>query len=498
MLFNSYIFILLFLPVTVIGYYLCNHVEKKQTGQVGLAWLFVMSLWFYAYAEIRHLPLLLGITIFNYLIGKRLIRKKEKFVLGLGITGNLLLLFYYKYMNFFMENLYALGEKQWDALEILLPLGISFLTFGEISYLVDCYHRAQTEKDSFFEFALWTVFFPKISSGPIMLYGEFAEQLRKKENRILSYDNLSKGLYAFSMGLAKKVLLADNLGKLANPGFSSIGDLNTGTAVFVMLSYTLQLYFDFSGYCDMGIGIGKMLNLNLPLNFNSPYKAVSVSDFWTRWHMTLTRFFTRYLYIPLGGSKKGKLRTYGNTLLVFLLSGLWHGANWTFVIWGGLHGIFMTLEKIIAGGSKKNESEDREGKYFSLKKAVGTCYAFVFVNFAWVFFRIPKISDAALFFRRMLGGGIRLQQNITDRVNDMIEIRLLGRLGLNPVIDRFPWLLATVILSIILIGVLGTKNTTEKMEEEKYSLKRSMVTILLLIWSVISLSEVSEFLYFNF
>lgn len=341
MVFNSYIFILAFLPLVIIGYFLLNKFYYSNMGRAGLGWLLLMSFGFYAYDAPVFLLLLMASMIVNYLLTKILNKlkqdgintlKMQKIVLVIGVILNLVPLIYFKYSNFLLDSIGTFFDADWS-LEVGLPLGISFFTFLQIAYLVDCYREERGFDYNFLEYAVYVAFFPKITMGPIVLHGEIMPQLRDKSKKQVDYNNLSQGFYAFSLGLAKKVLLADTLAKFVNVGFKSVNELNTATALIVMLSYTLQLYFDFSGYCDMAVGVSKMLNIDLPYNFNSPYKAKSISEFWDRWHMTLTRFFTRYVYIPLGGSRKGKMRTYLNTIIVFLLSGLWHGANWTFIFW---------------------------------------------------------------------------------------------------------------------------------------------------------------------
>ena len=504
MIFNSYIFILFFLPLAVSGYFILNKYFYGKKGQAGLFWLLGLSLVFYAWDIPAFLALFGTGIVINYVIGKlfyRLKQKKgesrklQKLVLFLGVLLNLAPLAYFKYGDFFVDSIEDFFHAEWNV-EVALPLGISFYTFMQIAYLVDCYREEKGFDYTFAEYAAYVAFFPKITMGPIALHSEIIPQLRDKKKRQVNYNNLSQGLYSFSQGLAKKVLLADSLAKIVNAGHYDVYELNAMTAIVVALSYTLQLYFDFSGYCDMAMGVSQMLNIELPLNFNSPYKAKSISEFWERCHMTLTRFFTRYVYIPLGGSRKGKIRTYVNTMIVFLLSGLWHGAEWNFVFWGLLHGIFMTLEKIIKDlglGFKKMPKTGR-----MILDGVKWLYTFLVINFTWIFFRAADMERAMEYLRRILGGGWKCQEVVTRVFDKIIEIRILKRFGLDSIVEAFPDLFLWSILLLLVACVVFLKNTGEKVKEEKYQWLRSIVTVVLLVWCVVSLSEVSEFLYFNF
>lgn len=504
MVFNSYIFILLFLPLTVIGYFFINKICAVKYGQAGLLWLLGMSLWFYGYAVPEFLPLLLISILVNYLIGKGILhlKKKKRGNLKLqkaamwgGIIFNLVPLLYFKYSNFFLDMVNQLkGTRLY--LELQLPLGISFYTFMQIAYLADCYREEKENDWTLLEYTTYVAFFPKMTMGPIAFASEVIPQFRQQEKKKVHYDNLSSGLYIFAQGLAKKVLIADILAKFVNAGYKNVADLNSGTALLVMLSYTLQLYFDFSGYCDMALGAARMLNIELPLNFNSPYKAKSIREFWDRWHMTLTRFFTRYVYIPLGGSRKGKSRTYLNTMFIFLLSGFWHGADWTFIFWGFLHGIFMILERM--GRDWKIGAHKATGSLKKIQDAVRRFVTFVILNVAWVFFRAESMEEAILFIKRIFSGGFQCPESILEIFEKLIEIRFLKRIGFARILDNYAQLTIWLILCLLAAAVMVLKNAQEKMHAEKYNLLRSICTVILIVWCVISLSDVSEFLYFNF
>lgn len=486
MLFNSYIFILLFLPVSVIGYFICG---KSARYELPKLWLLGMSVWFYAYLHVGYALLLTGSILVNYLIvqwmGKQKSNASRKFFLFLGIAFNIGVLFYYKYCNFFIENINSIFDSDLSLLKLLLPVGISFITFQQISYQVDCY-KGEAQKYSFLEYALYIAFFPKISSGPIMLFRDFLPQIQNRENEKVNYDNIARGFYLFAMGLAKKVLIADTFAKLVTIGFADVGALHTVSALGIMLCYSLQLYFDFSGYSDMAIGVARMFNIKLPVNFASPYKARSVSDFWKRWHITLTHFFTKYVYIPLGGNRKGRARTCINVMIVFLLSGLWHGANWTFVVWGGMHGLILVLERITDHKIEK-------------VPFVGRAFTFLFVNAAWVVFRADSLSDAGLFFSRIfVPGHGAVESALLDAMNSLVELRVLSRLGFGALTDGIPALPLVLFILGSLFMVFVTKNTQERVEKFCYNRKQRMFAVALLFWSIISLSSVNVFLYSNF
>lgn len=392
-----------------------------------------------------------------------------------------------------MTNMYLLKGEYWIWRNVVLPLGISFFTFQQVSYLIDFYRESEPMNYNFWEYAAFISFFPQLVAGPIVLHKELIPQFRDANTKNVNYDNLSQGLYAFSLGLAKKVLLADTLSKIVSIGFRDVLLINTGTGLVVMLAYTLQIYFDFSGYCDMAIGIAKMFNLVLPINFNSPYKAKTIREFWKRWHITLTRFFTTYVYIPLGGSRKGKIRTYWNTFLIFVLSGLWHGANWTFVLWGILHGVLMVIEKIYVDMTN----------YFSVKRIKLFEYAyqivvFSFINITWLIFRASSVKEASIYFRGLFNGIWNLNPMMIDKLSNMLEIRILSRLGFEKISNIYPPFYLVSFLVICYVSVYFLKNTQEKMFEAKYNWKRSIITIGLCVWSIFSLSDVGEFLYFNF
>lgn len=487
MLFNSYIFILLFLPVTLIGYFFLGHKNAPRAASV---FLLFMSLSFYAYFNIKYLPLIFISIAANYII-YRVFEKdfsgaKRKLVLAAGILFNISLLFYYKYLGFFFENINALFSTDLPVIRLLLPLGISFFTFQQLSFVIDAYKR-EVPRYGILDYALFVSYFPQLIAGPIVTHDELVLQLADPKKKKVNWQNMSEGLLLFSVGLAKKVLFADMFGVAANYGFSNIAKLSVTDAVIVMLSYTLQLYFDFSGYCDMASGIGRMMNIDLPENFISPYKADSVGAFWRGWHITLTRFFTKYIYYPLGGSKKGVARTCLNIMTVFAVSGIWHGAEWTFVLWGVAHGLIMVFERI----AKKPLSY--------IPKPLKICITFALVNLLWVLFRAENTHDALQFYSRLADlDNFRISSGVLECFETAFAsfvltdlTGLLSRTGM-----RMLCMAGIFALSLFIVFFLPTaRDIARGFKRDK---KHLAFVCVLLFWCICSLSGVSTFLYFNF
>jgi D-alanyl-lipoteichoic acid acyltransferase DltB (MBOAT superfamily) len=344
-------------------------------------------------------------------------------------------------------------------------------------------------------YAVFSSFFPVITSGPIVLHGSVIPQLDEEERHHFKWENFNRGIYLFTLGLAKKVLIADTLGKVVSAGYAELGSLSSFSTVLVIISYSLQLYFDFSGYSDMARGVSRMLNIDIPVNFNSPYKAESINDFWKRWHITLTDFLREYIYFPLGGSRKGSRRTYINIILVFLVSGLWHGAAWTFILWGLLHGIAQCVGR---------KFQNTLGK---LPKAVHVLITFIFVNLAWVVFRSENISQAGtvlgnLFSNKTITSGSEIFQNIYitefKTFFQYLGLRNGAGLGYLNFINDHALIIATVIIAMLLIAVFFGRNSDEIVERYKPDWKHLLVISILLFWCIISLGSVSTFLYTNF
>ena len=358
--------------------------------------ILVGSIFFYAWGAPKFIFVILGTTLLDfYLVGwmdKVTNDRHRKLMLLFSVTVNLGLLVYFKYSNFFIENVNAalsvFGDKQIHWTKLVLPIGISFYTFETITYVVDVYRRVHKPLTKFWDYQLYIILFPKLIAGPIIRYHELADQIKDRADVI---DDKLTGFYRFIFGLAKKVLIANQMGHVADEIFAlNYLEMDTLTAWLGSLAYTFQIYFDFSGYSDMAIGLAKMMGFRFPENFNNPYISQSITEFWRRWHMTLGSWMKNYLYIPLGGNKVSKNRLYFNLWLVFLASGLWHGASWSFVFWGAFHGFFLVIERAFFGKVLL-----RIGKLPSI------LITFFIVNIGWVFFRIEKIGDAFLYLKTM-------------------------------------------------------------------------------------------------
>lgn len=484
MLFNSYIFVLVFLPLCMIGYFGCSHFGKGTYGQV---FLLGMSLWFYGYFHVEYLFIIVFSILCNYgfyvLLGRSSGSGRRKWLLAGALMLNVGILFYYKYFNFFLENVNGIFGRNFALTSILLPLGISFFTFQQLSFVIDAY-KGEVPAYRFLDYACFVTYFPQLIAGPIVTHDELIPQFMDEERKRFRWDNFVRGMYLFVLGLSKKVLIADTFGNGVNWGFANIGELDSTNGFLVMLFYTIQIYFDFSGYCDMAVGLGRMMNLELPLNFHSPYRAASITEFWERWHMTLTRFFTRYVYIPLGGSRKGTVRTCRNVMLVFLVSGLWHGADWTFVLWGACHGVCSVLTRLCKGTLER------------IPQAVRWLGTFLFLNVTWVLFRADSIGDAA----RLLGKLLELDFGpVNGSLTAGFYLPECGLLdSLIPFTRICPEFFLIVFTAAALFLLFGVRNAYEKMKAFEPELGRLLLTALLLVWCICSFSGVSTFLYFNF
>lgn len=487
MLFNSYIFILLFLPVCIVGYFVLNHFGKYTLSQ---AFLLGMSLWFYGYFNLSYLAIILVSITVNYLagmlIGKSASMPARKMELITALVFNLGILAYYKYFDFFIENINLMFSTNFSLLRLMLPLGISFFTFQQISYIIDTY-RGETVPCSFLQYASFVSFFPQLVAGPIVSHDELIPQFQDESRKHISWENLAKGIYIFVLGLSKKVLIADTFGKVADYGFGNIPNLSAVSAALVILAYTIQIYFDFSGYSDMAIGLGKMLNIDLPINFDSPYKSLTITEFWSKWHRTLTRFLTKYVYIPLGGNRRGTMRTYINVMFVYLLSGLWHGAGWTFVMWGILHGAFAVITRHYKNFFNK------------LNPVCSWIILFLFLNITWTFFRADGIHDAISILAQAakFTGGEIAPEILNAFALPEVEY-ILNLIPGRSITQIFPGMLTAAWYLFVLLAVLGSRNAFERMQTFRYSVGSMMTTAVLLIWCIFSFSGVSTFLYFNF
>ena len=471
MLFNSFVFIFLFLPITLVLYYGLNHFRRYTLAKTLLV---LASLYFYAWFNLSYLPIILVSIAVNYAAGRCLTANIgnlwRKLWLVLGICFNIGLLGYFKYTDFFIENVNALFGSSFMLKHILLPLGISFFTFQQIAFIIDCY-KCKKLLPKFIDYCNFVTFFPQLIAGPIVLSEEMLPQFEDKKNKKLNYENLFNGLCMFSLGLVKKVCIADSIAVFAEAGFGfSDCGLTMGEAWLTSLSYTFQLYFDFSGYCDMAVGIGLLFNILLPKNFDAPYRAVNFKDFWHRWHITLNRFLTMYLYIPLGGSRKGEYRTCLNIMIIFFISGFWHGAGWTFIVWGILHGICMVVNRVWS----------RHGR--ELPDWLGAGITFFFVNIFWVIFRADSMAQALSIIKAMF---INTKFAITETITSHLSSILPNKVNM------------IILFSAMIIGVVGPTAYKLTFENKSYRLKQ-LLTIICFIISILFVSRVVTFLYFNF
>ena len=492
MLFNSYIFIFLFLPLCLAGYFLLNRIGQKR---LALGWLFAMSLWFYASNTPKYLVLILASIFLNfgfYRLSRRVHGSRgRKLAMAAAVAANLGILFYYKYFNFFMDTVSSVLATDWTMKAILLPLGISFFTFQQVSFVVDAF-RGEVPDYGFLDYACFVSFFPQLIAGPIVTHDELVPQLMDEGRKRFDSENFARGIYIFSMGLAKKVIIADNLSFVVNTGYGWAGAgqwelFNSSAAFIVMLSYTLQMYFDFSGYSDMAIGIGKMFNIDLPRNFNSPYKAITIVDHWKRWHLTLTRFLTKYVYIPLGGSRRGEARTYINIIAVYFISGIWHGAGWTYICWGLLHGLFNALTRW------------GHSVFDRIPKALNWLITFSFINLGFIVFRAPSLELAAEIIARLFD--FDFGPVYTGLLGGFCLAEVQMFVSLIPLVGRFayyPPFMAALGLTVCMLLVLVPKNAFEKMRKMRPNVLSLGLSLTLIVWCVFSFGKVSEFLYFNF
>lgn len=489
MLFNSYEFIFLFLPISLIVYFYLN---KKRLTVASNAWLLFASLAFYSWWNIKYLPLILISILFNYTIGyllvehdkikKRVITKKRIFTFGL--LGNIAFLGYFKYMDFFIGNMNTILKTDLPLLQIVLPLGISFFTITQIAFLVDCY-EGLVEDRKLLSYSLFVTFFPHLLAGPILHHKEMMPQFEAVRNKVLNYKNLSHGFFLFFIGLFKKVIIADELSKTVKSGFDSATNLNMVEAWATSLSYTFQLYFDFSGYSDMAIGVGLMFNILLPVNFNSPYKATNIIDFWKRWHMSLTNFITTYLYSPIMRSfrKITFAKSMIATFVAMFIAGIWHGAGWTFILWGTFHGIALVVNHLW----KKQK--------LAIPRTLGWLLTFGFVNASFVLFRAKDLASAGKVLKGMIGVNGILPATHPDFAFSDLGSGHFWRLLMAGVKgnDTTLWTLV-----VIIIFTLTCKNSIQLEHYFKPTWKNLAFVSLISFYALINLNKVSEFLYFQF
>ncbi len=521
MLFNSYAFLLLFLPVVLCGYFLIGRRHQRAAA----LFLALASLFFYGWWNPKYVPLLLISVAVNYAAGTVTARaasrgaiRTAKWAMIAGITFDLMLLGYYKYANFFVENVDALSGAGWTIGTIILPLGISFFTFTQIAFLVDTY-KGLAREYNFVHYALFVTYFPHLIAGPILHHKEMMPQFAVAANYRPHAMNFAVGFTIFFVGLFKKVGVADNIATYVAPVFDAAGRgevLTFFDAWGGALSYTLQLYFDFSGYSDMAIGLSRLFGITLPVNFNSPYKATSITDFWRRWHITLSRFLRDYLYIPLGGNRHGSLRRYLNLFITMLLGGLWHGAGWTFVVWGGLHGFYLAVNHAWQAVRKPWQRANAAPSFTG--RILGLMLTFVCVVVGWVFFRAVSFDGALLQLRAMAGmSGVVLPGALASRlpVDLVASMRAVG-FEFGAIGQFFQWPGQAFWIAVPLASCWLLPNTQqvlaayrpvlEPVQASSQSIRLAWTPnfrwaaaiAIIAVVSLLSMNRVSEFLYFQF
>jgi D-alanyl-lipoteichoic acid acyltransferase DltB (MBOAT superfamily) len=510
MLFNSFSFLFVFLPLCACGYF----VLARKSHQYAATWLALASLVFYGWWSVNYIPLLLGSILFNYWMGQSIGKARgpvRKHWLTLAIAVNLLLLGYFKYADFFISGVNLIAATRFPALHVLLPIGISFFTFTQIAYLVDTY-QGKVKEYRFIHYVLFITYFPHLIAGPVLHHAEMMPQFDQPRNSKFSYRNFAVGLSIFAIGLAKKCLIADNLAPHAGFLFDQADTFSLLTAWGGVFAYAFQLYFDFSGYSDMAIGVSLLFGIHLPLNFNSPYKSANIIDFWRRWHMTLSRFLRDYLYVPLGGNRKGPVRRYLNLMLTMLLGGLWHGAGLNFAVWGALHGLYLMINH----GWNALASRLRFPQSSPLWKVLSTALTFGAVCVAWVFFRATDFGKATLILRGMAGDfGVSLPASIGLQLGSLKP--LLEQSGITfflgggtRFIATWGWVAVAGALAFLFPNtqqIMARYKTVQGEHIVPYradwlnwqpSRRWAIYLGIILLGSLLSLSRPAEFLYFQF
>lgn len=461
----------IFLPIVLVLYFAAKGRDKNDLAKAVL--ILASGVFFFLYGAESFL-MLLAVSVFNLLYSRVLLKNRKPLLLWIGIVVNVLPLLVFKYLNFFAENIVHLAGGQFTAIDILQPVAISYYTFQMITWTVDSY-RGETKDVGVLDFLAYVWFFPRMILGPITRHEEFVPQLNDRERFRPDPENIATGFVWFTVGMSKKLLLASRFGAASGYGFMTLGGMSLLEGWLCSVAYTFQIYLDFSGYCDMAAGVAKMFNIDIPMNFNSPYKADSISDFWKRWHISLTTFLRRYIYFPLGGNRKGKVRTYINMMAIFVISGFWHGANWTFILWGTLHGLVMIMERLSGGVLNK------------IPKFIRIPVTFALVNIGWVLFASPDIAQAGAFLKEMF---------TFDNIMPAAAFYDSFDLGTVPFI-RYHLNIAIPLFYVITFACLQfTKNIYEK--KYKPNLRTAIVTGILFTWSFLYANAVSDFIYFRF
>lgn len=475
MVFSSYVFIFAFLPVVLSVYYALSNLKN---GIYQRLFLIAASLFFYGYYNTKYLILITASIAVNYGIALAIQTHRAKagrLFLVVGILFNVGLIGYFKYYDFFVENINAVFGCSFTLRRLLLPLGISFFTFQQLSFLISVW-RGEEKVERFRDYCIFVTFFPQLVAGPIVLYSEMIPQFRDERRRFFHPDRFASGIWLFTVGLFKKAVIADTLALFADNGFGMTG-LGLAAGWITAISYTLQIYFDFSGYSDMAVGLGRMFNVDIPFNFRSPYRSESISEFWRRWHITLGRALSTYVYKPLGGNRRGLARTCLNLFLTFLVSGLWHGAAWTFVLWGALHGLFVVAERILDRPLKK------------IPKPVRVCGTFLVVTALWVLFRADGFRQALEVWRGMVafGNPAIAQLNTVVGTAAYIDFPL-----------AFDCVYILVLEAVLLFVVFRCPNSCDLLDRFRPSRKTMSVAAVLFVIALLCLARESVFIYFNF
>ncbi len=495
MLFNSYEFIFGFLPITLALYYLLGLLGLPRPA---LIWLTGASFFFYGWWNPSYLLLLFASILFNFGVGVLLTRAARQgsplrhTLLAFGVTGNLALLGYYKYAAFFVSNLGAISGFEFQIQAVVLPLGISFYTFTQVAYLVDA-TRGEAEDYNLISYCLFVTFFPHLIAGPIIYHRQVMPQFTRSGTFRFSHVNFATGITFFAVGLFKKVVCADTMGTFASPVFAAAADgveLSAVRAWTGVLAFTLQIYFDFSGYSDMAVGLARLFGITLPYNFNSPYKAVNIIDFWRRWHMSLSRFLRDYLYIPLGGNRRGETRRYMNLFLTMLLGGLWHGAGWTLVAWGALHGFYLLVNHAWHSlRARLGFPVVSQGTLWG--RSLARLLTLLSVILGWVLFRAESMDTAFNLLSSMGGNhGIWVPRDLEPAMIEPLGVGVLEQ--------------GSLIICLLALAGFGP-NSQESIDGAqpsrliwRFSALQASIVATLLLFSISRLSQVSEFLYFDF
>ncbi len=524
MLFNTYSFIFAFLPVTLLVFYLLG---ARGRTHWAMGWLVLASLFFYGYWNPVYVGLIVFSLVVNFFFGRALIGEaippgKRRLVAGTAVGLNLALLGYYKYANFFVDNFNQITGSQFHLERIILPLAISFFTFQQIAFVVDAYQR-KAEEPRFLAYCLFVTFFPQLIAGPIVHHREMMPQFLEKDRFRFRMSNFGIGVTIFLLGLFKKVIIADEVAVYASAVFNGAESgmiLTFFEAWTGALSYTMQLYFDFSAYSDMAIGLGRMFGIRLPMNFNSPYKATSIIEFWRRWHMTLSRFLRDYLYIPLGGNRQGPTRRQVNLMLTMLLGGLWHGAGWTFVVWGGLHGFYLVINHHWRAWRRRVKGDENAGDG---RLAVCLCWGMTMlaVMVSWVFFRAQSFGGALAVLQGMFGfNGMSLPQELASSAGVLSAVTAGWVVFEGIQVNALPlgvmaaaWALAATIIALAAPNVCQIMARFDPAFETypgelkglrtpwlawRPNIRWAMALSLMSFWTLTNLMRVSEFLYFQF